>query len=165
MGGLPDFGRRLALGARKGSDTAFVVATVLNDGRTSDVALRATSTIYGRLEPTPLTLGWPGDPHYTYVYQSGYSEGNDGTITIGCGRYERALREVRAGQQVLARVGITRAGAQVVVRWWTLDEVRSDPRIAAWRDARNGAERRRRAAAMRPYFWSGDSIFVTQVRR
>lgn len=123
----------------RNSDTAFVVATVLNDGRTSDVALRATSAIYGRLEPTPLTLGWPGDPHYTYAYQSGYSEGDDGTVTIGCGRYERVLREVRAGQQVLARIGITRAGAQVVVRWWTLDEVRSDPRIAAWRDARNGA--------------------------
>jgi hypothetical protein len=131
-------------------DTALVIATVVNGGMTLDARLRVDETVYGRVEASPLMLGWPDDPQFSYTYESSWTQ-DDGSVVVGsCGRYAPHLPVVERGQRVLARLGVTQTGAQVVVRWQALDEARRDPRISAFLAARAPAERRRLGQALRP---------------
>jgi hypothetical protein len=131
-------------------DTALVIATVVNGGASLDARLRIREIVYGRVEDAPLMLAWPDDPQYSYRYETTWTEG-EYVIVNDCGRYVPELPVVERGQRVLAKLGVTQAGAQVVVRWWPLDDVRRDPRIAAFLAARRPAERHRLGEKLRPY--------------
>jgi hypothetical protein len=131
-------------------DAGLVIATVINGGPAPDARLRIDDVVYGRFAGSPLMLGWTGDPQYSYVSDA-IQEQPDGSIIMGGCGYIQQEPVVEAGQQVLARLGVTQAGAQVVVRWWPLKDVRREPRIAAYLRARMPVERQCLGAALRPY--------------
>lgn len=140
-------------------DRALVIATILNRGASLDARLQVDEVVYGAVADTPLMLGWSGDPQYSYRYVTSV-ENPDGSITVGGCSYEPELPVVEQGQRVLAKIGVTRTGEQVVVRWDPLQTAADcNPRFAAYLAQRDTGNRQRLGEALRPY----DTIGITLV--
>jgi hypothetical protein len=147
------------------ADRALVVGTVVRGGLPAEARLRVDEVIYGRIWRRPLALGWAGDPQFSFRYQTTFPSGDGTVIVVSCGQYVPFQPEVRVGQRVIARLGVTLDGSQVTIRWQPLEIASRDPRIAAFLAIEDRSERRKAGRALSDFAMRGDVVTVTSEGR